>query len=81
MLLSTHHPEQAFACGDRVAVLAGGKLVRGQQQRASERNRPLWVDLYDGTRMVDRGAPAGSAMGKSAVRIALKHLLVSRARG
>ena len=28
VLLSTHHPEQAFACADRVAVLAGGKLLR-----------------------------------------------------
>jgi iron complex transport system ATP-binding protein len=28
VLLSTHHPEQAFACADRVAVLAGGELVR-----------------------------------------------------
>jgi iron complex transport system ATP-binding protein len=28
VLLSTHHPEQAFACADRVAVLAGGQLVR-----------------------------------------------------
>ena len=28
VLLSTHHPEQAFACADRVAVLAGGLLLR-----------------------------------------------------
>jgi len=28
VLLSTHHPEQAFACADRVAVLAGGELWR-----------------------------------------------------
>ena len=28
VLLSTHHPEQAFACADRVAVLAGGQLLR-----------------------------------------------------
>jgi iron complex transport system ATP-binding protein len=28
VLLSTHHPEQAFACSDRVAVLAGGELLR-----------------------------------------------------
>jgi iron complex transport system ATP-binding protein len=28
VLLSTHHPEQAFACADRVAVLAGGTLLR-----------------------------------------------------
>jgi len=28
VLLSTHHPEQAFACADRVAVLAGGGLLR-----------------------------------------------------
>jgi iron complex transport system ATP-binding protein len=28
VLLSTHHPEQAFACADRVAVLAGGELRR-----------------------------------------------------
>ncbi len=28
VLLSTHHPEQAFACADRVAVLAGGRLLR-----------------------------------------------------
>jgi iron complex transport system ATP-binding protein len=28
VLLSTHHPEQAFACADRVAVLAGRKLLR-----------------------------------------------------
>jgi len=28
VLLSTHHPEQAFACADRVAVLAGGVLLR-----------------------------------------------------
>ena len=28
VLLSTHHPEQAFACADRVAVLAGGKLLQ-----------------------------------------------------
>ena len=28
VLLSTHHPEQAFACADKVAVLAGGQLVR-----------------------------------------------------
>src|ERR1700726_83585 len=27
-LLSTHPPEQAFACADRVAVLAGGELLR-----------------------------------------------------
>ena len=27
VLLSTHHPEQAFACADRVAVLAGGELL------------------------------------------------------
>ena len=28
MLLSTHHPEQAFSCADRVAVLADGELLR-----------------------------------------------------
>jgi iron complex transport system ATP-binding protein len=28
VLLSTHHPEQAFSCADKVAVLAGGKLLR-----------------------------------------------------
>ena len=28
VLLSTHHPDQAFACADRVAVLAGGELRR-----------------------------------------------------
>jgi len=28
VLLSTHHPDQAFACADRVAVLAGGELLR-----------------------------------------------------
>jgi iron complex transport system ATP-binding protein len=28
VLLSTHHPEQAFACADRVAVLVGGELLR-----------------------------------------------------
>ena len=28
VLVSTHHPEQAFACADRVAVLAGGALLR-----------------------------------------------------
>jgi iron complex transport system ATP-binding protein len=28
VLLSTHNPEQAFACADRVAVLAGGRLLR-----------------------------------------------------
>src|SRR5215472_6148908 len=28
VLLSTHHPEQAFACADRVAVLAEGRLLR-----------------------------------------------------
>ena len=28
VLLSTHHPQQAFACADRVAVLAGGELLR-----------------------------------------------------
>jgi iron complex transport system ATP-binding protein len=28
VLLSTHHPEQAFACANRVAVLAGGELLR-----------------------------------------------------
>jgi iron complex transport system ATP-binding protein len=28
VLLSSHHPEQAFACADRVAVLAGGELLR-----------------------------------------------------
>lgn len=28
VLLSTHHPEQAFACADRVAVLAGGALLQ-----------------------------------------------------
>ena len=28
VLLSTHHPEQAFACADRVALLAGGELLR-----------------------------------------------------
>src|SRR5262249_14913052 len=28
VLLSTHHPEQAFACAVRVAVLAGGELLR-----------------------------------------------------
>jgi iron complex transport system ATP-binding protein len=27
VLLSTHHPEQAFACADRVAVLVGGALL------------------------------------------------------
>jgi iron complex transport system ATP-binding protein len=27
VLLSTHHPEQAFACANRVAVLAGGELL------------------------------------------------------
>ena len=27
VLLSTHHPEQAFACADRVALLAGGELL------------------------------------------------------
>jgi iron complex transport system ATP-binding protein len=28
VLLSTHHPQQAFACAHRVAVLAGGELLR-----------------------------------------------------
>ena len=28
VLVSTHHPEQAFACADRVAVLAGGALLQ-----------------------------------------------------
>ena len=28
VLLSTHHPEQAFACADKVAVLADGELLR-----------------------------------------------------
>jgi iron complex transport system ATP-binding protein len=28
VLLSTHHPEQAFACADRVAILAEGRLLR-----------------------------------------------------
>jgi iron complex transport system ATP-binding protein len=28
VLLSTHHPEQAFACADKVAVLSGGELLR-----------------------------------------------------
>ncbi len=28
VLLSTHHPEHAFACADRVAVLADGQLLR-----------------------------------------------------
>jgi iron complex transport system ATP-binding protein len=28
VLLATHHPDQAFACADRVAVLAGGGLLR-----------------------------------------------------
>jgi len=28
VLFSTHHPEQAFACADRVAMLHGGRLVR-----------------------------------------------------
>jgi iron complex transport system ATP-binding protein len=28
VMLSTHHPEQAFACADRVAVLSGGELLR-----------------------------------------------------
>jgi len=28
VLLSTHHPEQAIACADQVAVLAGGKLLQ-----------------------------------------------------
>jgi iron complex transport system ATP-binding protein len=28
VLLSTHHPEQAFACADKVAVLAEGELLR-----------------------------------------------------
>jgi iron complex transport system ATP-binding protein len=28
VLLSTHQPEQAFACADKVAVLAGGELLR-----------------------------------------------------
>jgi iron complex transport system ATP-binding protein len=28
VLLSTHHPEQAFACADTVAVLADGELLR-----------------------------------------------------
>jgi iron complex transport system ATP-binding protein len=28
VLLSTHHPEQAFACAGRIAVLAGGELLR-----------------------------------------------------
>jgi iron complex transport system ATP-binding protein len=27
VLFSTHHPEQAFACADRAAVLAGGELL------------------------------------------------------
>ena len=27
VLLTTHHPEQAFSCADRVAVLAGGELL------------------------------------------------------
>jgi iron complex transport system ATP-binding protein len=27
VLWSTHHPEQAFACADRAAVLAGGRLL------------------------------------------------------
>jgi iron complex transport system ATP-binding protein len=27
VLLSTHHPEQAFSCADRVAVLVGGELM------------------------------------------------------
>ena len=28
VLLSTHHPEQAFSCADMVAVLAGGELLQ-----------------------------------------------------
>jgi len=28
MPLSTHHPEQAFACADGVAVPPGGELLR-----------------------------------------------------
>jgi iron complex transport system ATP-binding protein len=28
VIFATHHPEQAFACADRVAVLAGGELLR-----------------------------------------------------
>src|SRR5215475_437024 len=28
VLLSTHHPDQAFTCADRVAVLADGRLLR-----------------------------------------------------
>jgi iron complex transport system ATP-binding protein len=28
VLFSTHHPEQAFACADRVAMLHGGRLIR-----------------------------------------------------
>jgi iron complex transport system ATP-binding protein len=27
VVLSTHHPEQAFACADRVAVLHDGRLL------------------------------------------------------
>ena len=27
VLFSTHHPEQAFACADRVAILSGGRLL------------------------------------------------------
>ena len=28
VVFSTHHPEQAFACADRVAMLHGGRLIR-----------------------------------------------------
>lgn len=28
VVMSTHHPEQAFACADRVAMLHGGRLAR-----------------------------------------------------
>jgi iron complex transport system ATP-binding protein len=28
IIFSTHHPEQAFACADRVAMLHGGRLIR-----------------------------------------------------
>ena len=40
VLLSTHDPDQAFLCADRVALLRGGELVaQGTPREVSPRNR------------------------------------------
>ena len=73
VLLSTHHPEQAFACADRVAVLAGGELLRIGAARRGHHHR-------DAARLLRgrRRRLAGSGRSISRVRAAVLFLLVAK---